>query len=79
MKYEYLVVYDYGTGGVWGLLHARSKEEILLKYPKLIIADERPAWMSKADYKRIEATSSFDIDDPPSGWLIEMVRETRIT
>jgi hypothetical protein len=67
MKSKYLVVYDYGTGGVWGVMHAGSKEEILLKYPQLKISDERPVWMSDADYKRIEATSSFHIHDPPSG------------
>ncbi len=69
MKSAYLIVYDYGTGGVWGIIHAHSKQEILSKYPNLSIFDERPSWMSEQDYKRIEATSNFDIDSPPSGWL----------
>jgi hypothetical protein len=28
MKKAYLVLYDYGMGGVWSVIHARSKEEI---------------------------------------------------
>ncbi|MFI4999207.1 MAG: hypothetical protein ACHQK9_04950 [Reyranellales bacterium] len=75
-KSRYLFVYDYGTGGVWGIMHASSKEEIKRKYPKLKIVDGRPSWMSDADYKQIEARSNFDIDDVPSGWLIDMIRET---
>jgi len=56
-------------GGVWGIMRARSKDEVLRQYPKLKVVDDRPSWMTDADYKDIEAVSSFDIDDPPSGWL----------
>ena len=69
MKTRYLIVYDYGTGGVWGVMWARSKPEILDKYPELAIVDERPAWMSDADFANIVRCSSFDIDDPPKSWL----------
>jgi hypothetical protein len=69
MKSSYLVVYDYETGGVWGLIRANSKEEISRKYPRLVILDERPSWMSDADYRNIEAKMKFDIDDPPPAWL----------
>ena len=69
MKSSYLVVYDYETGGVWGLIRAHLKEEISRKYPRLAIFDERPSWMSDADYRNIEAKMKFDIDDPPPAWL----------
>ena len=69
MKKSYLVVYDYGTGGVWAIIHARSKDEIVRKYPMLTVQDDRPNWMTDAYYKTIESNRSFDIDDEPSGWL----------
>jgi hypothetical protein len=75
MKSHFLVVHDYGMGGVWGIMRAHSKQDILNKYPMLQIFDERPAWMSEQNYKRIEATNNFDIDTPPHGWLAEMVKE----
>ena len=74
MKRPYLVVYDYGMGGVWGLIAARSQQEILQKYPSVKIVETRPGWMSDADYDNILLKSSFDIDDEPCGWLAKMER-----
>jgi len=75
MKKQYLVVYDYGTGGVWGILAARSEHEIYEKYPDLKVVETRPAWMSDADYNNVRESSSFDIDAPASGWLAKLRRE----
>jgi hypothetical protein len=66
MKKHHLVSYDYGTGGVWAVMNARSKEEILEKYPKLVVNDSRPKWMSDECFNKIPFV---DIDDPPTGWL----------
>jgi hypothetical protein len=72
MKRKYLVVYDYGMGGVWGLIAARSEQEIHQKYPDLIIKEVRPGWMSDVIYDNIVLKSSFDIDDEPRGWLAKL-------
>jgi hypothetical protein len=56
-------------GGVWGVMSARSEEEIRRKYPKVIIMETRPNWMSDADYSNILSNNLFDIDDEPRGWL----------
>lgn len=72
MKHRFLVVYDYGMGGVWGFINARSREEIAAKYPKVQIIDERPTWMSDEYFDSILKTSEFDIDDLPSGWLAKL-------
>lgn len=74
MKQNYLVVYDYETGGVWAIVHARSKEEIIEKFPKLTIVETQPAWMTPERYQKIHDTLFQDIDDEPFGWFIRMAR-----
>jgi hypothetical protein len=70
MKKAYLVLYDYGMGGVWSVIHARSKEQINAKYPSLIVWDHpRPNWMTDEWYHRISSARTFDIDEEPTGWL----------
>lgn len=69
MKKSYLVVYDYGTGGVWAVIIARSKVEITQKYPMLTVHDSRPSWMTEGAYQQILSVRTFDIDDPATGWL----------
>lgn len=73
-KKDYLTVYDYGTGGLWTIIRARSKEEISARYPKLTIFDERPDWMTE-DHEayRIAKKNAFDIDNgEPPAWFKEM-------
>jgi hypothetical protein len=64
-KKRYLVVYDYGTGGLWGVIEARSETEILSEYPELKIVS-RPAWMSEERFRTLEV---HDIDGAPWGIL----------
>jgi hypothetical protein len=68
-KREFLVSHDYGMGGVWAVINARSPEEITQKYPMLGVQTQRPDWMTDDVYKRIAAGLTLDIDDPPTGWL----------
>lgn len=32
-KRHFLVAYDYGMGGLWGIMLAKSEDEIKAKYP----------------------------------------------
>jgi hypothetical protein len=75
MKKSFLAGYDYGMGGVWVVINARSPEEIVQKYPQLKVVAERPGWMTDDNYKTIAANRTFDIDDPPTGWLHTMVTQ----
>lgn len=68
-KQRFLVCYDYGTGGLWGIMLARSKSEIGYKYPELAVISERPAWLDDNIYKRIEELETHDIDGTPRGLL----------
>ncbi len=73
MKRKFLVVHDYGTGGLWCVMAARSEAEIAEKFPELKVIEDRPPWMNDDEYRRIEIGSSFDIDDdPPKGWLAKL-------
>jgi hypothetical protein len=65
----FLVAYDYGTGGLWGAMLARSEAEIKSVYPELGIAHERPPWMTDDRYEQICAEELHDIDDKPWGIL----------
>lgn len=67
-KQPFLVVYDYGSGGLWGVMYARSSEEILRVYPELEVVPEQPKWMSQDYYADLAATP-YDIDGAPWGLL----------
>jgi len=75
-KKEFLVVYDYGSGGLWGVMRAKSAEEILAKYPELSVTSERRAWLTDIVMAEIRRAESHDIDDEPSG-LLEAVLADR--
>lgn len=79
MKEAFLVVYDYGSGGVWAVIFANSKDQIVQKYPLLLVIEQRPSWMTEDEYRRTLESLSFDIDDPPTGWLLSVVAEQRKT
>jgi hypothetical protein len=73
MKHKFIVVYDYGTGGLWKIIEARSKEEILAKFKDLKIFEPRPIWMSDDKYNDLER-KIYDIDSQPTGWLARLLR-----
>ena len=68
-KQEFLILYDYGSGGLWGVMRARSAKEILTKYPELSIEAERPAWLTDDVMADIRRAETHDIDDEPRGLL----------
>lgn len=69
MKKNFLVAYDYGMGGLWGVIRARSAAEINHRFPKLVIVSRRPDWMEAEDF----CPEVFDIDNP-SGWLLKILQ-----
>jgi hypothetical protein len=74
-KQPFLVAYDYGMGGLWGLMHARSEDEIREKYPELVVVTERPGWMTDLDYARMQQSERLDIDEAPKGMLKAVVTD----
>ncbi|MCA1696584.1 MAG: hypothetical protein LC749_18710 [Actinobacteria bacterium] len=68
-KREFLVAYDYGGGGLWGVMFADDKEQIRASYPELGIALERPAWMTEERLQELRDREWHDIDGAPWGIL----------
>ena len=77
MRERFLVCYDYGQGGVWAFVHAKSADEIREKYPELLVASGREEWMSDEWLARIDLKSSYDIGEEPRGLLAEIVKQRR--
>lgn len=73
MKKKYLAVYDYGMGGVWLFMYARSSGEIIKMYPELTVVDEPPVGLDKKHLDIIATNRTFDIDEAPTGWLLSLV------
>jgi hypothetical protein len=69
-KHRILCCYDYGIGGVWIYVFARTTEEIRTKYPELTVVEERPAWVTAGEEP--DENMTFDIDRAPTGWLREI-------
>jgi hypothetical protein len=76
-KRPFLVVYDYGMGGLWAFIKARDETEVLSTYPELSIVESRPAWMGDDRYARL-LEEALDIDDRPlSGLLRDLVADRK--
>ena len=72
---EFLVVYDYGTGGVWGIATAASEQQISKMLPELQVVLERPGWMDDEAMRAIRDTSAFIAGDDSTYpiWLRTLV------
>ncbi len=62
MRKKFLTCYDYQTGGVWQYIYADSKNQILNKYPALIVVGKTPDWLIKESDIQLR---EYDIDDEP--------------
>jgi hypothetical protein len=74
-KQEYLVVYDYGQGGIWSFILATSLDQIRERFPELRVITEKPTWMTPEREERIRNHRTLDIDEPNHGFLADIIRE----
>ena len=74
-KRQFLICYDYGSGGLWGIMDARSESEIADIYPELQIARTRPAWMSEERFAELGEVQHHDIDGRPWGILNALIAD----
>ena len=69
MKKTLLFGYDYGTGGLYEFISARSEQEVLEKYPFLVPIQKWP-WPGSEEYFRsLCERGPFDIDAEPPEWI----------
>jgi hypothetical protein len=73
MKRRFLVVYDYGQGGVWAYILANSASAIVEAFPELQVIDEIPPWMDDHVRRELESETQ-DLDDPTAGLLADLVK-----
>jgi hypothetical protein len=73
---EFLVVYDYGMGGVWGIARAASDVELRSTFPELNIVDEYPSWMTPEREQEMRKNGCFVVGDTSSypDWLNAMLQ-----
>jgi hypothetical protein len=45
---EFLVCYDYGTGGLWAYVWASSVESIRVRFPELTVYESEPPFWNQA-------------------------------
>jgi hypothetical protein len=72
-KTTFLVCFDYGTGGIWGLVDALSADQIRALYPHLAVVDEDPPWLVEMTSAVFNANcesngNHWDVDAPPLLW-----------
>lgn len=70
MKREFLVVHDYGMGGLWAIVYARSEAEVMKNYREVQVVDRVPRWLDNNEYENIKSTSFADLELGTSkGWI----------
>ncbi len=62
-KWNSLVAYDYGMGGIWAYLWAESDEQIRNKFSEVEVFAEPPAWWAKEKLAHIESEGVLDIEN----------------
>jgi hypothetical protein len=75
VKKSFLVACDYGMGGSWAYLSARSAAEIAERYPAVSIVSDPPAWLDEAQQRELEEKMTVDIDDSEHPFLVAAASE----
>lgn len=74
MKRPILVVYDYGSGGVWAVVLAETPDEVEREFPELKAMTSRPPWMTEDEEKEIASEGIYDLySDRSFGFLAEIL------
>jgi hypothetical protein len=69
MRSEFLVLYDYGTGGSWAYLQADSEGQIHARYPQLKVMTVRPEWLTPEVDANLRRRMTIDINDSENPFL----------
>jgi hypothetical protein len=72
---EFLVGYDHGLGGLWGVLLAVDRAAIRARFPELTVVDRRPDWMTLQDLEHYRARPLRLDDDPQRGPLLALTQD----
>lgn len=78
-KEAFLVVDDYGMGGIWFVVFAESEDQVHARLPsvKVWASGTRPDWMSDQVFDEVARHRTFDIDNlPSSAWMDRLRGDT---
>jgi hypothetical protein len=73
---EHLVCYDYGMGGLWGVVIAPSPDSVRELYPELHVANTLRPWMDDESLMKMREAPLWLDADPPQG-LLERSQSSR--
>jgi hypothetical protein len=76
VKTKFLVLYDYGQGGVWAYLLADSADEIRREFPALQVYSTPPEWMKPKDLDALSDSMTVDIADREHPFLAALRKDT---
>jgi hypothetical protein len=65
LRTRFLVLHDYGQGGLWAFVEAASAAEIEEKYREVRVITTTPAWLTAEHQQKLDV---HDVDQP-TGWL----------
>lgn len=68
----FLVLYDYGQGGIWGYVTAESKDSIVSRFPELTVYDTTPDWLDTEYVEQLKQRVE-SIDGPYRGVLSDVL------
>lgn len=74
-RQEFLVVYNYGQGGIWGYVRADAAGDIEQRFPELDVVNEKPGWMTPELEERIRRNRTVDIEETDTGFLADLIAE----
>jgi hypothetical protein len=74
MRQDFLVVYDYGTGGAWAVLRADSPAQVHERFPELQIVTQRPAWLTSEEERLLRERMTIDVEDTDNPFLATLIR-----
>jgi hypothetical protein len=70
---EFVVLWNYGQGGLWAIIEAESAEKIRGRFPQIEVCDAQPPTLSAEAVARIRAQGVQSIDSHPmKGWLADL-------
>jgi hypothetical protein len=75
MKSKFLVLHDYGQGGVWAYLLADSADEIRRAFPALRVFDQPPSWMKKEDLDAVNKSMTIDMANRADPFLAALPKD----
>lgn len=71
---EYLVLYDYGQGGLWAVVRADSADQVRQRWPQLAVFDRQPTAMSDRLYAEVHSRGIRDLEATDADWLASLAR-----